>query len=73
MITSKIYFIYFNYRANTMKISESTSRPDREPKKGDKVRDPDINPKRLRPFREKREPNEEEQKKSSKTVKRPSK
>lgn len=35
-----------------MKIPDSTSRPDREPKKGDKVRDPNINPERLKPSRE---------------------
>lgn len=48
-----------------MKKLDSTSRPDREPKKGDPVRDPGINPKRLRPFREKREPNSLEQNKTS--------
>ncbi|MCS5711495.1 hypothetical protein [Candidatus Berkiella aquae] len=48
-----------------MKNSDNnTSRPDREPKKGDKIRDPEINPKRLRPFREKREPNNTEQNKT---------
>lgn len=47
-----------------MKNSENTSRPDREPKKGDQVRDPENNPPRLKPFREKRDPNNLEQNKT---------